>query len=359
METLQSPTTQSGLGKRHGLLFTLLVLLCACGSDNSLAAEHGVITAYHHVADDTPPSTTISPENFRGHLEYLRDNNFNVIALKDMVESLRNGEALPDKAVAITFDDGYISIFETAFPMLQEFGYPFTLFLSTGPIDQNMGNYMNWEQIREMSDAGVMIANHMVEHPYMLERSAGTSDAEWIAALRQELLAAEATIERETGQSHRYLAYPYGEFNPAIKSMLAEEGFTGLAQNSGAIGFHSDFLALPRFPLASIYANLNTASTKFATKSFNVSIQEPYSPVTTTRSPSVILDFEPGAYNFSQIGCFADSESLNMNWLNREEGIVELAPEREFSGRRWRYICTAPDPGSNRYFWYSVQWIYP
>ncbi len=323
------------------------------------AAEHGVITLYHHVANDTPPSTTISPADFRAHLEYLRDNEFTVIPLTEMIEKLQRQEPLPDKAVAITFDDGYISIYDTAFPMLQEFGFPFTLFLSTGPIDANQPNYMNWDQIRDMSDAGVIIANHMVEHPYMLDRQPGESERAWLERRREELLTAEAAIERETGQSHRYLAYPYGEYNLAIKEMLDEEGFVGLAQNSGAAGYHSDFLAVPRYPLASIYANLDTASTKLESLAFNVRQVSPDTPVTNSRSPSATLQFSPGQYNYSQIGCFANSEPLTMNWLDRDAGLLELNPQREFDGRRWRYICTAPLPGSGRYFWYSVQWINP
>ncbi len=323
------------------------------------AASSGVITVYHHVANDTPPSTTISPEDFRGHLEYLRDNGYSVIALDRMVEDLRAGRDLPDKAVAITFDDGYSSIYDTAFPMLQEFGMPFTLFLSTDPTNQNQPNYVTWAQVEEMADAGVIIANHMVYHPYMLDRESGESDAYWIERNREELLEAEQAIFEHTGQNHRYLAYPYGEFDPAIKQMLAEEGFTGFAQNSGAMGPDSDFLALPRYPLASIYANLDTARTKFESLAFSARIVEPESPVTSEQSPSVTLQFNPGPYNLSQIGCFANSQAIPMNWIDREQGIVELEPNDRFSGRRWRYICTAPLPGTGRYFWYSVQWINP
>jgi len=46
-----------------------------------------------------------------------------------------------------------------------------------------------------------------------------------------------------------------------------------------------------------------------------------------------------------------------MTWLDKENGLVELRPDQEYPGRRWRYICTAPDPQSRRYYWYSVQWI--
>ena len=335
---------------------SLLGTLAACSSE---AAEHGVITAYHHVATDTPPSTSISPEQFRAHLEYLRDNDYTVMPLDEMLSQLQAGEAISDRAVAITFDDGYSSIYETAFPMLQEFGFPFTLFLSTGPIDRNQPNYMSWAQITEMAEAGVIIANHTVEHPYMLDRDPGESDSDWLERRRSEILAAERSIEEHTGQSHRLLAYPYGEFNAELKAMLAEEGFVGLAQNSGAVGFHSDFLAVPRFPLASIYANLETATTKLESLAFDVRQLSPDSPVTNSSSPSATLQFSPGDYNFAQIGCFADGEAVTMNWQDQEAGLLEITPQKAFNGRRWRYICTAPLPGSGHYFWYSVQWINP
>ena len=337
-------------------LFTACLLML---STAALAAQGAVILLYHHVAEDTPPSTTISPADFEAHLSYLKDNGFTVVGLDKAIDSLRSNQALPEKSVVITFDDGYSSIYSEAFPLLQSYGYPFTLFLSTGPIDSGLRNYMNWDQIREMSDAGVIIANHMVDHPYMLESLDSESDSERLERLRAELLEAEQRIEQETGQSHRYLAYPYGEYDPAIKSILQKLNFVGLAQNSGAVGPESDFLALPRFPLASIYANLDTARTKFATLPFHANQLQPDSPVTTSRSPSVTLKFETGDYNLSQIGCFANSKPLAMNWIDREQGVVELKPHESFTGRRWRYICTAPDPGSSRYYWYSVQWINP
>ncbi|PCJ28451.1 MAG: xylanase [SAR86 cluster bacterium] len=341
------------------LSFLLFVssLVFALLPEPTQANEHGVILLYHHVATDTPPSTSISPSDFEGHLQYLKDHNYNVIALDVMIQSLKSGQALPDKAVAITFDDGYSSIYTTAFPLLKSFDYPFSLFLSTGPINNNQTNYMNWDQVREMANEGVLIGNHMVEHPYMLERTDGESEQQWLGRLRNELLEAEETIRNETGQTHHYLAYPYGEYNPAIKQMLSELSFVGLAQNSGAVGINSDFLALPRFPLASIYANIETASTKFSTLSFNMKLIEPLSPVTLNRSPRVTLQFQAGNFIQSQIACFANSRPIPMTWLDIDAGILELAPEEKFTGRRWRYICTAPDSGSTRYFWNSVQWI--
>lgn len=338
------------------IILSLLVIFMG-SSISSFAAEHGVILAYHHVADDTPASTSISPADFRGHLEYLRDNDFNVIGLDSLISSLQSGQAVPERAVVISFDDGYISIYEEAFPMLREFDYPFSLFLSTEPINNEQRNYMSWEQIREMSEAGVIIGNHMIDHPYMLATKQGETEPQHLQRLREDLLQAEQTIFEHTGQSHRYLAYPYGEYDADIKAMLAELNFVGLAQNSGAVGIHSDFQALPRFPLGSIYAELDTARIKFSALAFDVEQLEPLSPVTSDRSPKVTLKFGPGNFDLRQLGCFANSKAIPMNWLDRDAGIVELSPTEEYSGRRWRYICTAPDQGSRRFYWYSVQWI--
>ena len=323
------------------------------------ADEHGVILQYHHIALDTPRSTSTTPADFREHMEYLRDNGFTVMPLDQMLRQLRAHEQVPDRAIALTFDDGYISIYSEAFPLLQSFGFPFTVFISTQPIDDGLNGFMNWEQIREMSDAGVLIANHMVDHPYMLDRLANENDAAWIARLRDELLQAEERLRVNTGQSQRILAYPYGEFDPVIKTMVGDAGFMALAQNSGAVGFASDWLALPRYPLGGSFGDLESAVTKFESLAFHTDLVAPLSPVVATNNPSVTLRFHPGEYRLNQIGCFANSKPIPMNWLNREEGLVELVPDQTFSGRRWRYICTAPRPGTRRYFWYSVQWINP
>ncbi|MGI9251838.1 MAG: polysaccharide deacetylase family protein [Pseudohongiellaceae bacterium] len=360
---------------------TVLLVLPAVGFAADDVASSGVIVVYHHVAEDTPPSTTISPDDFRGHLVYLRNNGYVVLRLDDMVGRLRGGEGLPDRAVAITFDDGYISIYETAFPLLQEFDMPFALFVSTEPVDGRRPGYMNWEQIREMSDAGVLIANHTLTHAHLLEQVPGETDGERLARVRREIVAAEERITAETGQAWRYLAYPYGEYDPQIKALLAELGFTGFAQNSGAVGVAADFFALPRYPLAGIYANLGSAATKLESLAFAITRLSPESPVTQLRNPVVRLQFDIGNssgsadgsannsandvatslanYTLSAINCFLNNKPVPLNWINRAEGIVELAPEEEAGGRRWNYTCTARANDSRRYYWYSVPWFNP
>ncbi len=346
-------------------LATATLLFSACfGQSDSTAEEpepttasdgHAVISIYHHVDANTPPATSLSPEEFRTHMEHLRDNDFTVWRLDRLLEALENQDPIPDRTVSITFDDGYISIYEVAFPMLEEFGFPWALFLSTEPIDNNQRGYMSWDQIREMSEAGVMMANHMVTHPHMIDPEPGETERERLARMRGELLEAEQRIADETGQNHRVLAYPYGEYDLDLLEMIEEEGFVGLAQNSGAVGYHSDMRALPRFPLAGIFASMNTVPTKLETLAFEVQQVDPRSPMTDSRNPAVTLQLA-GDFNTAQLGCYAGTDTLEIEWLDEDEGLFRIQPERDFNSRRFGYNCTAPRRGTNRFYWFSKFW---
>lgn len=321
------------------------------------AAEHATIVLYHHISTSTPESTSVPPDKFREQMEYLRSDGYNVMALPELLTALQNRQQLPDKTVAITFDDGYSSIFDTAFPLLQEYGFPFTVFINTQPINDHLKGYMTWTQIKAMADADVTIANHMVNHPHMTDGALNESDTDRVTRFRAELLQAQTEIEQQTGQDHRFMAYPYGEYDIAVKDMLAEVGFIGLGQQSGAVGFDSDFLALPRFPFGGSYTDFNDFKQKVQTLAFHVLEVDPETPITTETNPSVTLQFAPGNFNFRQIGCFAGSQPMQMDWLNQEEGRVRITPAQTFNSRRFRYLCTAPDRDlRGRFYWYSKDW---
>ncbi len=334
---------------------TLSALMLLAGTAS--AAEHATIVLYHHISESTPPSTSVPPQRFREHMDHLRDNGFHVMGLPELLDALRNRQQVPDKTVAITFDDGYISIYDTAFPMLQEYGFPFTVFINTQPHNDGLAGYMSWEQIRAMSDAGVTIANHMENHPHMVDALAGEDEAARTARLREEYLRAQAKIKAETGQDHAFMAYPYGEYDLANKAMFAELGVIALGQQSGAVGFDSDFLALPRFPFGGSFTELSDFAQKVQTLSFHLLKVDPESTMTQDTSPDVTLQFAQGDFNFRQLGCYAGGQPMQMEWLDQENGLVKLSTEQTFNLRRFRYLCTAPMRGSNtRFFWYSKDW---
>jgi peptidoglycan/xylan/chitin deacetylase (PgdA/CDA1 family) len=337
-----------------------LIAAWGAGVSSQAQAQHAVIAIYHHVSDSTPRSTSLTPAELRTQMEYLRDNNFEVWPLDRLLEALQNQQDMPERVAALTFDDAYESIYTTGLPMLQEFGYPMTLFVSTQPIDDNQRGYLNWDQIRAMADAGVIIANHLVNHPHMIDALPGESNADRLQRLREELMYAQQRIKDETGQDHKIMAYPYGEFDNDILAMIEDLGFIGLAQNSGAVGYHSDFAALPRFPLAGFYSDIDSASTKLQSLAFEIKMQEPRSPITDSRRPAVTLQLA-GDFNVAQLGCYAGGEPLTLDWIDRDAAHFTLQPAagNTFDARRFGYICTAPKRGTNRYYWFNKFWTRP
>ena len=103
--------------------------------------EAAVILQYHHVSTAAPKATRVSPKLFAQHLAHIKEQGYHVVPLYKLTQSLENNLPLPDKTLAITFDDGYLSIYSEAFPLLKEYGYPFTIFLNTQPVEQNLPQF--------------------------------------------------------------------------------------------------------------------------------------------------------------------------------------------------------------------------
>ena len=341
------------------LLMPLLMLSRATWAQEASGAlpAQAVILQYHHVDSRTPPSTSLDSETFRTHMHYLRDNGFAVLRLEEVVDALRTGASLPDRSAVITFDDAYVSVYDTALPILAELDFPFTVFVTAGLVGSNNRLYATWEQLRMLGDAGATLANHTMTHPYLLERLPGEAAASWLERVRHEIEDAEALIAAETGHNFRLLAYPYGEYNPEIQQLVETLGYIGIGQHSGPISAASDFTALPRFPFSGIFASMNTFPTKVDSLAFDVRVTEPASPVTASPTPFAVLDFNAD-YRFDALNCFNNNEPMQVRALNAAEGIYRVETTVENRSRRFRYNCTAPGPGG-RFFWYSIPWVNP
>ncbi|MEX2366736.1 MAG: polysaccharide deacetylase family protein, partial [Pseudohongiellaceae bacterium] len=287
----------------------------------------------------------------------LRDNDFVILRLEEVIDRLRNNQALPDKAAVITFDDAYRNVYEQAYPLLREYDWPFTMFITSGLVNSNPGLYANWEQLREMGGNGATLANHTVSHPYFLERQAGENESRWLERIGREITDAEQQILAETGQNHRLLAYPYGEYDPRIQELVTQLGFVGIGQHSGPVNSSSDFTALPRFPFSGIYASMNTFPVKVNSLAFNLLSESPDSPVTSESSPSAVIAFQEGDYNLEQLACYNNNQPIQVTALS-EPRTFRVETSVLNNSRRFRYNCTAPGP-SGRFFWYSIDWVNP
>ncbi len=326
--------------------------------DDIANSSQAVILQYHHISTATPSITSISPEDFQRHIDYLFENNFTILPLEQILKSLQSGEKLPIFTAAITFDDAYISVYTEAFPILQELNWPFTIFVTTGLIESNERLYLTWSQIKEMAQAHATIANHTVNHSYFLNKNKGDLESDWLEGISNEITLAEEQILDKTGQSHRLLAYPYGEYEPRIQELVEELGYIGFAQHSGPINSDSDFTALPRFPFSGIYVSMNTFPDKVKSLAFNPDSITPTSPISTELSPMVEIILSGETPRVSQLNCFNNNEVINITILDEESAHFRVTTHFENRSRRFRYNCTAPGV-EGRYYWYSIPWINP
>ena len=334
-----------------------VVLLLSCLYVAMVAnVQAAVMLIYHHVATDTPRITSVSPDELRQHLQYLKDNEYQVIGLDVLIQQLKTGQAVADNAVVITFDDSYENNFTAAHPLLQEFNYPYTMFISPGSIDKRDGPLLSWQQVKQMSDDGVLIANHAMWHEHMAQPEPGESKADWRERMKQSILLAEDAIELHTGQRHQWLAYPYGEYSAELEQLVQELGFIGIGQQSGAINNATVLTRIPRYPAAGQYAKMEKLAEKLNTLAFTISDYHAVDPVTTANPPTLTLSPTVADFKPAQLSCFIAGSSVKPRWLNDNTFTIS-APDKLKPGRS-RYNCTAPSVSKKGYFyWYSQPWL--
>lgn len=327
--------------------------------------DHAVILLYHHVADNTPASTSVRPARFAEHLDWLAANGYRVLPLEDLLDRLLKGPGVPDRSVAITFDDAWLSVHEIAAPMLAERGWPFTVFVNTGAVDAREGPVMSWDQLRSLESFGGSIGSHSASHDHLPARGDDESIADWRARIDADLAQAVDRIEQEIGIVPRSFAYPYGEDSAALADGVGRRHAYGLVQRSGAVGPDSDPLALPRFPMAVGFDGLDR---------FERAVRSRPLPVREVRShpegdgvraaplDSVTLLLADGGYRFDALACYSSSgDALELHRpLDAPDRIVRLSLTGLDRAGRNKINCTAPAAdGSGDWYWYSYQWLRP
>ena len=340
-------------------LLSTILLSSASVIAHAAPNQSAVILQYHHVSDSTPAVTSVTPENFKRHIDYLSENEFNVLPLKEVVEALQKNQSLPEKTIAITFDDAYLNIYENAFPLLKEKGWPFTLFVATDPVDKKYQRFLSWEQIREMTPYGATIANHTTKHDHSVERLPGETEQQWIARFKNDLDTTEQRIKDKTGQSVKLFAWTFGETAPQLRQQLADMGYVGFGQQSGAAGSLSDFTRLPRYPMAGNYGGSDFAL-KVNSLALPVKNQSPDSSIINENNlmPELVIELAEGEFQKKQLKCYASGQGeIEVQWLNKEMTQFKTRVKNPLPTGRSRYNCTAPSNSGRQYYWYSHAWL--
>jgi peptidoglycan/xylan/chitin deacetylase (PgdA/CDA1 family) len=183
------------------------------------------ILMYHYVSDVPPGADrlrrdlTVTPESFRAQLQYLADAGYHPVTLTDLYLYFTQGYPLPDKPVALTFDDGYRDAYEVVFPMLLDYGFPGTFFVLASPMHYESADYITWAQAQEMSDAGMAIEGHGRDHVDLRGRS---NDF-----LVYQILGIQEAIHYHTGRLPRFFAYPSGQYDANTIAVLESAGYWG------------------------------------------------------------------------------------------------------------------------------------
>ncbi len=334
------------------LLFVVLV-------SYTHTSQSAVILQYHHVSDDTPASTSISPQQFELHLRYLHEHNFNVLPLNKVVQAIKNNQPLPDKTVAITFDDAYLDILTQAKPLLDRFNFPFTLFINPGLVERGSKHYLTWQQLKQLADAGVIIANHGYNHDSLARVPQGLTEQQWLKKYASLLEQAEEMIHEKTGQSWRYFAYPYGEFSQAGLAWLSKQHFIGFGQQSGAAGTTSNLAALPRFPASQPYDKLTSLKDKLHSLPFTLTINSEASRYIYRQNELTSVTFTVNNDDFypKLLSCYVTGlGKQTISWQSNNSFTLTFSQPLPIG--RVRANCTAPSKSqSGRFYWYSHPWL--
>jgi peptidoglycan/xylan/chitin deacetylase (PgdA/CDA1 family) len=185
-------------------------------------------------------------------MQTLQDRGFMVIPLKNLVESIGQGQSLPPKAVVITFDDGFKNFYSIAYPVLQEFGYHATVFLVPGYLGKTSEwnrelkgllelDLLDWDEIGEMSDDGIDFGAHTVTHPDFSKLD--------LAQTRREIIDSKLEIERHLGKQVPFFSYPYGTLSQDALRLVKEEYHGACTTLMDFVTVDSDIYQLPRIDM--------------------------------------------------------------------------------------------------------------
>lgn len=206
------------------------------------------ILTYHKVALRREMGiNVVSPQRFRQHISFLYEAGFRSITFWDLL----NEPELPPKAVILTFDDAYESIYQHAFPILQEFSFQGVVFVISGFIgcrnrwDINLGGihfrHMSEEQLREIEQAGWEIGVHGTTHRALTMLNG--------AQLEQEIRVSRCTLEKISSKPLVSIAYPFGMHNPQVRRVAGEAAFRFGCKSIRGTNSTADLLQLRRIPV--------------------------------------------------------------------------------------------------------------
>jgi peptidoglycan/xylan/chitin deacetylase (PgdA/CDA1 family) len=182
------------------------------------------ILTYHRFAEDCSSPLCMPAKTFELQMRYLKENGYHVITAEDLAAFLDYRRGLPKKSVLITMDDGYRSVYNIAYPILNKYGFKATLFIYTSFVGVSK-MAITWDQLKEMQANGFTIGSHTIYHSDLTSPKEGESEQEHILRIKEELNGSKKIIDKKLGQDTCFLAYPFGYYDQRSIQMAKEAGY--------------------------------------------------------------------------------------------------------------------------------------
>ena len=313
--------------------------------------DFGIISLmYHRFEENKYPSTNIRINDFKKQLEIIENSGIEFVNPKNFEISLKENKK--KRKILLTIDDAFLSFYENAWPILKEKKIPFILFVSTREVGSF--NYMNWEQIKNISNEDfVEIGNHSHSHEYLVDKNNET--------IKNDITTSINIFKKKLGRNSEFFSYPFGEYSLSFKNIIKSQGFKyAFGQHSGVIDETKNFYELPRFPINEKYGELKRFSSLTETLPFkykNITPAEKYL-LNENNPPEVKIEFVENIKNLKSLNCYSNEgdrwRQSKINFTN--VNILEISIEEKFIGERGRINCSLRDP-SGFWRWLGIQFV--
>jgi len=226
-----------------------------------------IIYCYHRLVDKVRyPGTEITPAVFEAEMKELKDRGITVISLQDLLAWKRGEKNIPPRCAVISFDDGWKSQYEVAWPIMKKFGYTFTMFIYTEGVAGGSlggGQAITWEMLADMRDNGIDIEAHSATHQDLREghtimvaepggkrtkkKLTGAEYEQWV---QNEVVGCKQLLEQRLGIRVNCFAVPFGTYNEHVKEIARNAGYEAMFTVYGQpITYTSPMDALGRYAI--------------------------------------------------------------------------------------------------------------
>jgi peptidoglycan/xylan/chitin deacetylase (PgdA/CDA1 family) len=204
------------------------------------------ILCYHRFAASCDSPLCMPADVFEAQLRYLKDNGYRVIGPEALEAFLEYRQPLPRKAVMISVDDGYRSVYNVAYPILKKYGFTATLFIYIDYVGVS-SKAITWDQLRELKREGFYIGSHSVAHSDLSKQKKNEGNEAYLARLKREIFESKRIIDQKLDQDTIIFSYPFGRRNQAAISLARQAGYKiAVTVDRGSNPFFADPFLLKR-----------------------------------------------------------------------------------------------------------------